>query len=48
VGIGLSICRSIVDSHGGRLWADARYPRGAVFSFILPVRNLNLDSRPGP
>jgi signal transduction histidine kinase len=48
VGIGLSICRSIVDSHGGRLWADARHPRGAVFRFILPVRNLNLDSSPKP
>ena len=31
VGIGLSICRSIIDAHGGRLWADAHRPRGAVF-----------------
>ena len=36
VGIGLSICRSIIDAHGGRLWADARQPRGALFTFILP------------
>ena len=37
MGIGLSICRSIVDSHKGLLWAKARHPRGAVFTFALPV-----------
>jgi signal transduction histidine kinase len=36
LGIGLSICRSIIEAHGGRLWADASEPRGAVFQFILP------------
>jgi C4-dicarboxylate-specific signal transduction histidine kinase len=36
VGMGLSICRSIIDAHGGRLWADANEPRGAVFRFTLP------------
>jgi len=38
VGMGLSICRSIIDAHGGRLWADANEPRGAVFQFTLPAR----------
>jgi C4-dicarboxylate-specific signal transduction histidine kinase len=36
VGMGLSICRSIIDAHGGRLWAEANEPRGAVFQFTLP------------
>src|SRR5215469_7292867 len=36
VGMGLSICRSIIDAHGGRLWAQANEPRGAVFQFTLP------------
>jgi signal transduction histidine kinase len=34
--MGLSICRSIIDAHGGRLWAEANEPRGAVFRFSLP------------
>jgi len=36
IGMGLSICRSIITAHGGRLWADANEPRGVVFQFTLP------------
>jgi C4-dicarboxylate-specific signal transduction histidine kinase len=37
LGIGLSLCRSIIDAHGGKLWADAHQPHGAAFRFTLPV-----------
>ena len=38
LGIGLSICRSIIEAHEGRLWVTAAEPKGAVFAFTLPVR----------
>ena len=38
LGMGLSICRSIVEAHEGRMWVTAAEPRGAVFAFTLPVR----------
>ena len=36
MGMGLSICRSIIDAHGGRLWASPRTPCGTTFRFTLP------------
>jgi PAS domain S-box-containing protein len=37
LGLGLAISRRIIEAHGGRLWASANTPRGAVFQFTLPV-----------
>jgi C4-dicarboxylate-specific signal transduction histidine kinase len=54
VGIGLSICRSIVEAHGGSLWAGANQPRGSRFQFTLPgaaarsVADTSLTERMSP
>jgi signal transduction histidine kinase len=37
LGLGLSICRSIIEAHNGRLWAIPNVPRGAIFGFIAPA-----------
>ena len=38
MGMGLSICHSIIQSHGGRIWVEAAAPRGAIFQFELPTK----------
>jgi C4-dicarboxylate-specific signal transduction histidine kinase len=43
MGMGLSISRLIVESHGGRLWATKNVPHGAVFRFTLPVDGVDAD-----
>jgi two-component system sensor histidine kinase KdpD len=37
IGLGLTICRAIVNAHGGRIWAENRHGGGAVFRFTLPL-----------
>jgi signal transduction histidine kinase len=36
MGMGLSICRTIIEAHGGRLWASAAIPHGSIFRLVLP------------
>ena len=43
LGIGLSICRSIVEAHGGRLWATPNEPQGAVFCMMLPIEEKSIE-----
>jgi signal transduction histidine kinase len=37
LGLGLSICRSIIEAHGGRLWVSPNVPHGATFQFTVPA-----------
>ena len=42
LGMGLTISRSIIEAHGGRLWAKVNPPRGAAFQFTLPIRDQSM------
>ncbi|MDD6735180.1 MAG: sensor histidine kinase KdpD, partial [Clostridiales bacterium] len=43
IGIGLSLCKSIVTAHGGRIFVSDNKPQGAVFTFTLPAKEVNLN-----
>jgi signal transduction histidine kinase len=45
-GMGLAICRSIIEAHGGRLWAEANEPRGTIFQFTVPSAGNELMNCP--
>ena len=41
LGLGLALCRTIVNTHGGKIWVEDNTPHGAVFSFTLPIEEVS-------
>jgi two-component system sensor kinase FixL len=48
LGLGLSISRTIIAAHGGRLWAENNHDGGATFHCLISAKNSLVDSGPGP
>jgi signal transduction histidine kinase len=48
MGIGLSVCREIIEAHDGKIWANSNPDGGTIFRFTLPlVRELTREMEPG-
>ncbi|WP_273478669.1 sensor histidine kinase KdpD [Ignavigranum ruoffiae] len=44
LGLGLSLCKSIVEAHGGKIWVEDNQPQGTVFTFTLPLEEVNIEN----
>jgi len=44
MGVGLAICRSLIEAHGGRLWASSDVDHGSVFNILLPASDPDLNN----
>ena len=44
IGLGLSLCKSIVEVHGGNIYVLDNYPKGSIFTFTLPATKINLNN----
>ena len=43
MGLGLSLCKSIISAHGGKIFVSDNKPQGAVFTFTLPAKEVNIN-----
>lgn len=43
IGLGLALCKSIVDAHGGKIYVTNNKPNGSIFTFTLPATKINLN-----